>query len=62
MLHVPPQHCAPCVQTSPLWRQNDEAEHTPFEQRPEQHVSLGPHALPSVLHCVLSGWQVPPLH
>jgi hypothetical protein len=47
------------VQTSPVWTQNDEAAHTPPEQRPEQHSPLAVQVLPSVLHVVLSGVHMP---
>lgn len=61
MLHVPLQQLLALVQTSPVWTQNDElSEQRPPEQSFEQQVALVVHALPAVLHVVLSGVHFPP--
>jgi hypothetical protein len=63
IVHTPPQQSGPWVHASPFWMQNDEAmEQVPDAQSDEQHSVLAEHALPAVLHVVLSGLQVPPEH
>jgi hypothetical protein len=59
LLHAPPQQSELFAHTSPFWVQNEGGLHTPFTQKLEQHVSVGPHALPSVKHAGLSGVHVP---
>jgi hypothetical protein len=63
IVQTPPQQSGPCVHASPFWMQNDEAmEQVPDAQRVEQHSVLDEHALPAVLHVVLSALHVPPEH
>jgi hypothetical protein len=62
MVHAPVQQSPLFAQASPGCTQNDDAWQVPPEQRPEQHEALDVHALPIVLHVVLSGvhvWLVP---
>lgn len=61
MVHTSLQQSVFLAQTSPVCPQNDDGEHVPLAQRPEQHWELLVHVLPSVLHPVLSGEQVVPL-
>jgi hypothetical protein len=61
MVQVPLQHSSGVVHMSPSWTQYEEALQMPLKHSPEQHVFPGPHALPSVLHPVLSGTHVPPV-
>src|SRR5262245_23100075 len=60
MLQMPVQHSAAFAHTSPSCVQNEGWLHVPFGQNPEQHSPLSVHALPSVLHSVLSGTHAPP--
>jgi hypothetical protein len=63
IVQTPPQQSGPCEQVSPFWMQNDEAiEQWPDVQSCEQHSELWVHALPDVLHDLLSAMQVPPEH
>jgi hypothetical protein len=57
--HTPPQHSAAAEQASPSCTQKEEFEHVPLRQSFEQHSSLVPHVLPSVLQLVLSGAHFP---
>jgi hypothetical protein len=59
LLHAPPQQSEFLAHTSPFWVQNEGGLHTLFTQKLEQHVSVGPHALPSVKHVGLRGVHVP---
>ena len=52
---TPPQQSAGAEQASPTWTQKEEFEHTPLRQSLEQHSSLPPQPLPSVLQVVLRG-------
>src|SRR3954469_8670593 len=61
-LQIPLQHCVPESQTSPFWRQNEDALQSPPVHSPEQQSPLPAHVLLSVLHVVLSGMQLPPVH
>jgi hypothetical protein len=63
LVQVPPQQSRSAAQASPFWTQNDgAAEQNPPVQYVEQHSVPAVHGLPDVLHVVLSGVQVPPVH
>jgi hypothetical protein len=60
MVHTPPQQSGPDEHASPSCVQNDEAsEQVPPAQSCEQQSVFCMHALPAVLHEVLSGVHVP---
>jgi hypothetical protein len=64
IVQTPPQQSGPCEQASPSWMQNDDAiEQCPVaSQSFEQQSPLVVHALPDVLHDVVSAWHLPPEH
>jgi hypothetical protein len=63
IVQTPPQQSGPCEQVSPLWMQKEDAiEQWPEAQSFEQHSELCAHALPDVLHDLLSAVQLPPEH
>jgi hypothetical protein len=62
MVHTPVQQLAADVQASPCCRQKDDALHRPLKQSPEQQSALEAQVLLRVLHIVLSGVHIPPVH
>lgn len=59
-MHAPPQQSAPEAHESPFCWQNDDAAQVPPLQKVEQHSVPCAQALPTVLHALLSGEQLPP--
>ncbi len=59
IVHDPLQQSVFAAHTSPVCTQNEDAEHTPPEQSPEQQSASAVHAFASVLHVVSSGVHVP---
>jgi hypothetical protein len=59
-LHALLQQSDAATHTSPGWPQYDGTEQRPFWHHSEQQSPLCMHALPRVLHAVLSGVHVPP--
>jgi len=54
---MPVQQSVFVKHASPGWVQNDDGWQVPFAHRLEQQSQFAEHALPSVLHELLSGWQ-----
>jgi hypothetical protein len=61
LLQMPPQQSDPRTHASPVWMQYEapSAQCPSLPHRLEQHWVLPVHALPAVLHELLSGVQVP---
>jgi hypothetical protein len=59
-VQLPPQQSVALAQTSPSCLQKEGSEQSPPLQSFEQHSAASPHALPVVLHALLSGLQTPP--